>query len=162
MKQYLPMKPVKRGFEVWVRADAVTGYFSAFDVYVGKPSDGATIVVGLGERVVLQLSESLRGGNYQIFCHYLPPLGHAPHTRPLRLWDDSHQQARHPRDTETDDTAEGGILVVSEGRPCGIYLDGQEASHHALHTCPGRCHTHCIYRERRRTAAGSLYSVLTR
>ena len=65
MKQYLPMKPTKRGFKIWVRADAVTGYFC---VYVGRPSDGTTSEVGLGERVVLQLTECLRGGNYQIFC----------------------------------------------------------------------------------------------
>ena len=25
-KQYLPKKPVKRGFKVWVRADGVNGY----------------------------------------------------------------------------------------------------------------------------------------
>ena len=68
MKQYLPLKPVKRGFKVWVRADAITGYFCDFEVYVGKPSDGTTTEVGLGERVVLQLSESLRGGNYQLYC----------------------------------------------------------------------------------------------
>ena len=68
MKQYMPMKPVKRGFKVWVRADAVTGFFCEFDVYVGKPSDGSTTEVGLGERVVLQLSERLRGGNYQLYC----------------------------------------------------------------------------------------------
>ena len=68
MKQYLPMKPTKRGFKVWVRADAVTGYFCEFEVYVGRPSDGTTSEVGLGERVVLQLTECLRGGNYQIFC----------------------------------------------------------------------------------------------
>ena len=36
MKQYLPKKPVKRGFKVWVRADAVSGYVSEFDVYTGK------------------------------------------------------------------------------------------------------------------------------
>ena len=53
MKQYLPKKPVKRGFKVWVRADAVTGFFCDFDVYVGKPSDGTVTEVGLGERVVL-------------------------------------------------------------------------------------------------------------
>ena len=46
MKQYMPMKPVKRGFKVWVRADAVNGYFCDFDVYVGRPGDGTT---GLGE-----------------------------------------------------------------------------------------------------------------
>ena len=81
MKQYMPMKPVKRGFKVWVRADAVKGYFCTFDVYVGRPSDGASPEAGLGERVVLQLSESLRGGNYQLFadnyfttCHLLETL----------------------------------------------------------------------------------------
>ena len=81
MKQYMPMKPVKRGFKVWVRADSVNGYFCTFEVYVGRPSDGTTTEVGLGERVVLQLSERLRGGNYQIYsdnyfttCHLLDTL----------------------------------------------------------------------------------------
>ena len=68
MKQYMPKKPVKRGFKVWVRADSVTGYFCDFSVYIGKPSDGTTTEVGLGERVVLQLSEHLRGNNYQLYC----------------------------------------------------------------------------------------------
>ena len=81
MKQYMPMKPVKRSFKVWVRADAVNGYFCTFEVYIGRPSDGTTTEVGLGERVVLQLSESLRGGNYQLYsdnyfttCHLLDTL----------------------------------------------------------------------------------------
>ena len=68
MKQYMPKKPVKRGFKVWVRADSVTGYFCYFSVYIGKPSDGTTTEVGLGERVVLQLSEHLRRNNYQLYC----------------------------------------------------------------------------------------------
>ena len=38
MKQYLPKKPVKRGFKVWVRADAVSGCVGEFDVYTGKVS----------------------------------------------------------------------------------------------------------------------------
>ena len=81
MKQYMPMKPVKRGFKVWVRADSITGYFSDFDIYVGRPTDGTTTEVGLGERVVLQLSEGLRGGNYHVYfdnfftnCHLLDTL----------------------------------------------------------------------------------------
>ena len=36
MKQYMPLKPVKRGFKVWVREDAITGYFCDLEVYVGK------------------------------------------------------------------------------------------------------------------------------
>ena len=68
MKQYMPMKPVKWGFKVWVRADAITGYFCDLEVYVGKPSDGTTTEVGLGGRVVMQLSQHLRGGHYQLYC----------------------------------------------------------------------------------------------
>ena len=32
MKQFMPMKPVKRGFKVWVRANTITGYFWDLDV----------------------------------------------------------------------------------------------------------------------------------
>ena len=35
MKQYLPMKPVKRGFKVWAMADALNGYLYDFNVYTG-------------------------------------------------------------------------------------------------------------------------------
>ena len=36
MKQYLPKKPIKRGFKVWVRADSHNGYISQFECYTGK------------------------------------------------------------------------------------------------------------------------------
>lgn len=70
MKQYVPLKPTKRGFKVWVRADAVTGFFCDFNVYVGRQesSDGDSREVGLGERVVHELCTPLHGGNYQVFC----------------------------------------------------------------------------------------------
>ncbi|XP_072145279.1 piggyBac transposable element-derived protein 4-like [Dermacentor andersoni] len=54
-KQYMPLKPIKRGFKVWVRADATTGFMSQFDVYTGKESDGS----GLGTRVVKKFTEEL-------------------------------------------------------------------------------------------------------
>ena len=38
LKQYMPMKPVKRGIKVWVLGDSHTGYFSKFDIYCGKSS----------------------------------------------------------------------------------------------------------------------------
>ncbi len=70
MKQYVPLKPTKCGFKVWVRADAVTGFFCDFNVYVGRQesSDGDSREVGLGERVVHELCTPLHGGNYQVFC----------------------------------------------------------------------------------------------
>ncbi len=53
----MPQKPVKRGIKCWVRADAVTGYVSAFEVYTGRK--GGTVEKGLGENVVKSLCESI-------------------------------------------------------------------------------------------------------
>ena len=56
-RQYMPMKPIKRGYKVWVRADAHTGYIYQFQIYTGKnDGDGA----GLASRVVIHLTNSLK------------------------------------------------------------------------------------------------------
>ena len=68
MKQYMPKKPVRRGFKVRVVADSKNGYFLDVDVYVGRPSDGVSTEHGLGERVVLQLTEPFRHKNHQVYC----------------------------------------------------------------------------------------------
>ena len=67
MKQYVPKKPVRRGFKVWVVADSENDYFLDVDVYVGRPSDGVRSEQGLGARVVLQLTEPYRHKNYHVF-----------------------------------------------------------------------------------------------
>ena len=36
LKQYLPMKPVKRSIKLWMRYDALTGCRYDMNVYVGK------------------------------------------------------------------------------------------------------------------------------
>ena len=36
IKQYLPMKPIKCGFKVWVRSDSHNGYLCNFNLYTGK------------------------------------------------------------------------------------------------------------------------------
>ena len=54
LKQYNPMKPVKRGIKVWVLADSHNGYFKKFQVYTGK--DENRVEHGLGERVVKTLT----------------------------------------------------------------------------------------------------------
>lgn len=56
LKQYLPMKPIKRGYKIWARADSATGYLFQFQVYTGK---GENIETGLGSTVVKTLSHSL-------------------------------------------------------------------------------------------------------
>ena len=65
IKQYVPKKPDRRGFKVWVVADSMNSYFLDVDVYVGRPSDGVSTEYGLGERVVLQ---PFRHKNHQVYC----------------------------------------------------------------------------------------------
>ena len=36
LKQYMPMKPIKRGIKVWVLGDSKNGYFSRIEVYTGN------------------------------------------------------------------------------------------------------------------------------
>ena len=57
LKQYLPLKPIKRGIKVWVLADSHNGYFCKFSVYTGK--DGVA-EKGLGARVVKSLTSELK------------------------------------------------------------------------------------------------------
>lgn len=53
LKQYMPMKPVKRGIKLWTRCDAVTGYVYDTNIYCGKEME--KVEGTLGERVVNQL-----------------------------------------------------------------------------------------------------------
>ena len=64
MKQYVPLKPVKRGFKVWAMADAANGYMYDFNVYTCATEERET---GLGEKVVLTLAESIKGKNHQLY-----------------------------------------------------------------------------------------------
>jgi len=64
-KQYMPMKPVKRGIKVWVWADATNGFVCAIQVYMGK--EGRQPEHGHGHRIVSDLVHVLHGKNYHIF-----------------------------------------------------------------------------------------------
>ena len=58
LKQFMPMKPVKRGIKVWALADSHNGYFHKFQVYTGKEGSGEK---QLGQRVVKDLTQHLKG-----------------------------------------------------------------------------------------------------
>ena len=60
-------KNCTEGFMVWVIADSENGYFLDVDVYVSRPSDGDNTERGLGECVVLQLTEQFHNKNYRVF-----------------------------------------------------------------------------------------------
>lgn len=66
MKQYMPMKPVKRGIKVWVCAEASSGFVCDFQVYTGKRQDGA-VEQNLGYRVVHELTRNFTGKNHHVF-----------------------------------------------------------------------------------------------
>ncbi len=62
MKQYMPKKPVKRGFKLWMRADSASGHF---EVYQGKVGDKPE--KGLGANVVMRLTESISGRYHHVY-----------------------------------------------------------------------------------------------
>jgi len=61
IKQYMPMKPVKRGYKVWCIADSKTGFILQFEIYTGKATNTDTTAANttLGERVVLNLTRDI-------------------------------------------------------------------------------------------------------
>ena len=59
LKQYLPMKPIKRGIKIWQRCDAITGYTYDFNIYSGKDLS-QNRELSLGEKVVTKLCSTMR------------------------------------------------------------------------------------------------------
>ena len=64
LKQFLPSKPIKRGYKVWCLADSLTGYLYNFDIYTGKEEEKQGT---LGEYVVLQLISGIDLVKHRIF-----------------------------------------------------------------------------------------------
>ncbi|CAK9809214.1 PiggyBac transposable element-derived protein 4, partial [Anthophora quadrimaculata] len=64
IKQYLPKKPIKRGYKLWLLADK-SGYCYRFDVYTGKV--GNQITKNLGEKVVNTITSNLVGKEHKIY-----------------------------------------------------------------------------------------------
>jgi len=61
MKQYMPMKPVKRGYKVWCLADSTNGFILKFDIYTGKAfADEQNPGNTLSERVITHLTSILK------------------------------------------------------------------------------------------------------
>lgn len=65
-KQYIPSKPIKWGFKVWMRCDSKTGYCHQYDIYMGKET-GVNNAKGLGHRVVEKLTQTLHNKNHHVY-----------------------------------------------------------------------------------------------
>ncbi|XP_049308661.1 piggyBac transposable element-derived protein 4-like [Bactrocera dorsalis] len=61
LKQYMPMKPIKRGIKLWLRCDADSGYTYDLNVYVGKGTEVSSDALTLGEKVVKRLVGTIKG-----------------------------------------------------------------------------------------------------
>ena len=69
LKQYNPMKPIKRGYKLWSMAD-MDGYLYNFEIYRGKNQEHARNIpkyFGLGDSVVHQLTERLSGKYHEVY-----------------------------------------------------------------------------------------------
>ena len=66
LKQYMPLKPTKRGYKCWCMCDSTNGYMYNLDVYTGKVSANSD-EDGLGSRVVKAMTEPLLGRGNHIY-----------------------------------------------------------------------------------------------
>ena len=58
VKQYMLMKPVKRGYNVWYLSEYRTGFVSQFDIHSRRSDTHGFSSFCLGERVVLSLCDT--------------------------------------------------------------------------------------------------------
>jgi len=65
LRQYVKGKPIKWGFKMWCRCDSKSGYLFEFDLYTGKKRN--QVEYGLGEGVVLQLTQAIKNLRCKIF-----------------------------------------------------------------------------------------------
>ena len=61
IKQYLPLKSIKRGYKVWCLCYPITAYLFNYQIYLGKEETSGKEIL-LGERVVFDL---ISGHNFQ-------------------------------------------------------------------------------------------------
>lgn len=65
LRQFVKGKPIQWGFKIWCRCDSKTGYLFEGDIYCGKKK--GSVEHGLGEAVVIQLTEKIKNFGCQIF-----------------------------------------------------------------------------------------------
>ncbi|XP_046984410.1 piggyBac transposable element-derived protein 3-like [Schistocerca americana] len=63
-KQYMPQKPIKRGYKIWVRADKL-GHNCDFQIYTGKVE--GIVEKSLGERILRDMCKGLEGKGYHVY-----------------------------------------------------------------------------------------------
>lgn len=109
LKQYMPMKPIKRGIKMWYRADSTNGYLCEFDIYTGKSPQG--VQHGLGYSVVTKLCQHVQGHWYAIFCDNFFTLYRL--IEELCLWDQAKKSSLHASMTKKRSRNKGSVLALT-------------------------------------------------
>jgi len=65
LKQYMPKKPIKRGYKVWCRCDAHNGFTCDFQVYLGASDSPEK---DLGIRATIDVTKHVFNKGYHIYC----------------------------------------------------------------------------------------------
>ena len=65
IKQYMPLKPIKRGYKIWCLCDSRNGFAYEFRVYQG--ATGNTSEGSLGENVVLDLIKCIEEESHHVY-----------------------------------------------------------------------------------------------
>ena len=60
MKQFNPVKPIKREYKGWCHVDSQTGYISKFEIYTRKSNKNTDLRANLEERVISNFIEDLQ------------------------------------------------------------------------------------------------------
>lgn len=66
-KQYMPLKPIKRGFKMWSLCDSKTGYLYKFDIYCGKLNNDNDKRSESTKNIVLKLMNGFETSNVTVY-----------------------------------------------------------------------------------------------
>lgn len=106
LKQYMPKKPVKRGFKIWARCDSKTGYMYQFQIYTGKGDSVEN--EGLGYNVVMALCAEVPRNTLLAFDNFFTS---------CNLMDDLYQKGIYAVGTVRSDRKDlPGIMKKSQPR----------------------------------------------
>lgn len=125
LKQYLPLKPIKRGIKIWERCDSKSGYVYDFNTYAGKEllaSDGT-----LGERVVNKLLSTLHHNQVLVAMDRFFTSVRLMVNSPVAMVGTAIKNRKHmPRFSEKLKRNESEFQISSEGIVACKWMDSKE------------------------------------
>ena len=126
LKQYLPLKPIKRGIKVWQRCDAKTGYIFDLNVYSGK-IENEEFSGTLGERVVNKLCSTIKISDVVMSFDRFFTSVKLIHTLPFSAVGTVIKSRKNvPKFAKKLDKEESEFLVISSGVVASRWIDSKE------------------------------------